>query len=99
MILLTAAFPRALFPPETAKLYLEKLKHIPSIDLERAIHAWMERERYFPTIADLLSEWRVTRPDPPKALPEWDEAKDDSTPAERRDFMERLKRLNGKVKM
>ena len=63
LIVLTSAFPGFKFPDETAKLYMDKLRRIPPTELCVAINSWIDRERYFPTVADLLREWRATRPE------------------------------------
>jgi len=63
LILLTAAYPRAEFPNETIILYTEKLGKIPPEELHVAIHSWIDRERYMPTVADMFREWRLTRPE------------------------------------
>ena len=63
LILLTAAYPRAEFPNETIILYTEKLGKIPPEELYIAIHSWIDRERYMPTVADLFREWRLPRPE------------------------------------
>lgn len=63
LIILTAAYPRAEFPNETIALYTEKLGKVPPKELYIAIHAWIDRERYMPTVADLFREWRLTRPE------------------------------------
>jgi len=95
LILLTAAFPRAEFPNETIALYTEKLGKIPSEELYVAIHAWIDRERYMPTVADLYREWRLTRPErlaisdhSISMVPSTEEEK-----RERRKFIEQNKRM------
>lgn len=95
LIILTAAYPRAEPPDETIILYVEKLGKIPPEELYIAIHAWIDRERYFPTVADLLREWRLTRPErlaisdhSISMIPSSEEEK-----RERRKFIEQNKRM------
>jgi len=95
LILLTAAYPRAEFPNETIVLYAEKLWKIPPEELHIAIHSWIDRERYMPTVADLFREWRITRPErltiaknSISMVPASEEEK-----VERRKFIEQNKRM------
>lgn len=95
LILLTSAFPGFKFPPESVSIYMEKLWKIPEMELAEAIHSWVVRERYFPTIADLLREWRLTRPErlaiadrSISMIPSSEEEK-----RERRKFIEQNKRM------
>ena len=95
LILLTAAYPRAEFPNETIILYTEKLGKIPPEELYVAIHSWIDRERYMPTVADMFREWRLTRPErlaiaknSISMIPATEEEK-----VERRKFIEQNKRM------
>ena len=95
LIILTAAYPRAEFPNETIALYTEKLGKVPPKELYIAIHAWIDRERYMPTVADLFREWRLTRPErlaiaknSISMIPATEEEK-----VERRKFIEQNKRM------
>lgn len=95
LILLTAAYPRAEFPNETIILYTEKLGKIPPEELHVAIHSWIDRERYMPTVADMFREWRLTRPErlaiadhSISMIPASEEEK-----RERRKFIEQNKRM------
>lgn len=95
LILLTSAFPGFKFPPESVSIYMEKLGKIPEMELAKAIHSWVVREKYFPTIADLLREWRLTRPErlaieknSISMIPATEEEK-----RERRKFIEQNKRM------
>jgi hypothetical protein len=96
MVILGAAFPQIKVSRESVEVYKGKLRHIPAVELAVAIHSWIERERFFPSIADLLKEWRITRP---VRLALVDRTEKSGTPEERRAHIEWAKEMVRKLKL
>jgi len=70
LLILTAAFPRFLFPPESVAIYMDKLSRVPGPELRLVLHEWIVREKHFPTIAEILALWRANR-EPQNLLPQY----------------------------
>jgi len=96
MMILGAAFPQIKVSRESVEIYKGKLRHIPAAELAVAIHSWIERERFFPSIAELLKEWRITRP---VRLALVDRTEKSGTPEERRAHIEWAKEMVRKLKL